>query len=431
VARISKRTVDAAGAPESGRAYLWDDKLSGFGLVVQTSGSKSYVYQYRTPEGQTRRITIGRHGDPFTPELARDKAIELAQSVKAGNDPLVAKKERRNAATVADLLGSYLKSPKFASKAESTQAIDRGRINRHLVPLLGRKVADKLNADDIHRAFAAIRDGKTAINVRTGKRGLARVTGGEGSARMAVRLLKAVFAWAVEAKLLTGNPAASVKVGNDGKRSEVIESAEQYATLFTTIQALEDQMKVRRPAADAIRVIALTGARRGEIAGLRWRHVDTSKGLIVLSSKEHKTGRKTSEARTIGLPAAAQALITRQPAAAPDEFVFRPAKGKGAITLSKPWRVIRAAAGLSPTIGLHGLRHSLATQMALSGAQAAQIMTVLGHKNITTAQRYIHMAQDMRAQLAESAAAGISAALTGKKPADLVPLKGQTTDKRR
>ena len=423
MARISKRTVDAVAVPESGRAYIWDDKLSGFGLVVHPSGSKSYVFQYRTPEGQTRRITIGRHGDPLTAELARDKAMELAQSVNAGLDPLAAKQERRNAATVADLLDSYLKSLKFASKAASTQAIDRGRITRHLVPLLGRKVADKLTADDVRRAFAGIRDGKTAMNVRTGERGLARVTGGEGSARMAVRLLKAVFAWAVKNNLLKSNPASGVEVGKDGNRTEVIDSPETYARLFEVMQRLEDEQRVRGAAADAIRVIALTGARRGEIAGLRWRHVDLSKGLLVLSSTEHKTGRKTSEAKTIGLPSAAQALIARQPNGGPDEFVFKPAKGEGAITLSKPWRVIRREAGLSPTIGLHGLRHSLATQMALSGAQAAQIMTVLGHKNITTSQRYIHMAADMRAQLAESAAAGISAALTGEKPADWAALK--------
>jgi integrase len=243
---------------------------------------------------------------------------------------------------------------------------------------------------------------------------------------MAIRLLKAGFAWACEAKVAKSNPAASVKVGNDGRRTEVVESPEKYAVLFTTIQSLEDHMKIRSPVADAIRVIALTGARLGEIAGLRWRHVDMTKGVIVLSSKEHKTGCKTSEAKTIGLPAAAQALITRQPEGAPDAFVFKPSKGNGAITLAKPWRLIRREAGLSPTLGLHGLRHSLATQMALIGAQAAQIMTVLGHKNITTAQRYIHMAQDMRAALAESAAAGISAALTGAKPADVVPLRSKS-----
>ena len=431
MAKLSKRTVDAARVPTTGRVYLWDDKLSGFGLVVQPTGSKSYVYQYRTPEGTTRRLTIGRHGDPFTPEMARDKALELAHSVKSGGDPLAAKQERRKAATVAEVLHLYLISPAFDRKTPITQANDRGRITRHLLPLLGRKIADQLVADDVRRAYADIANGKTATDVRTGPRGRARVTGGEGAARMAIRLLKAAFAWACEAKVMKSNPAAIVKVGKDGKRSEVIDSQEKYERLFEAIQRLEDEQKVRRQAADAIKLIAMTGARRGEIAGLRWRHVDLPKGVLVLSSMEHKTGRKTSEARTIGLPLEARDLISRQASGGPDDFVFRPSKGSGALSLSKAWRVIRAAAGLSPTLGLHGLRHSLATSMALRGFQAAQIMTILGHKNITTAQRYIHMTQDARAELAESAAASVSAALTGAKRADVMPSMGKTTEARR
>lgn len=425
MAKISKKFVDAAPVPDAGRTYFFDDKLTGFVLIVLSSGAKSYAFQYRTPEGQVRRITIGRHGDPFTPDMARDKALELAHAVRSGEDPLTAKQARRDALKVGEILDRYLKSPTFAAKAASTQAIDRGRITRHLIPLLGRKVADKLDADAVRKAFTDIRDGKTAVDTKTGPRGRAIVKGGEGAARMAVRLLKAVFAWAVDAKLLKANPAASVKVGSDGKRDTVIESAQDYAHLFGTIQTLEDQMKIRRPVADAIRVIALTGARRGEITGLRWRHVDMPKGVIVLSSKEHKTGRKTSEARTIGLPAAAQALISRQPGGGPDNFVFQPAKGKSPVSLAKPWRVIRAAAGLNPVLGLHGLRHSLATMMAMEGAQAAEIMATLGHRNLTTSQRYIHMAQDKRAALAERAAATISEALTGEKRADVVPLRGK------
>lgn len=423
MARISKKTVDATSTPKVGRTYLWDDRLAGFGLVVHPSGVKSYLFQYRTDEGRTRKITIGRHGDALTPEQARTKAEAHARSVQIGVDPMAQKRERRNALTVAGVLDRYVASPTFAEKADSTRAIDRGRIVRHLIPLLGSKIADRVSADEVRNTFKAITDGKTATNVKTGFRGRARVTGGEGAARMAIRLLKAVFAWAVEAGMLKHNPAAGVKVGSDGRREAVIESAEQYRHLFETIQTLEDTLAIKRPAADAIRVIALTGARRGEVAGLRWRHVDLKKGVIVLSAKEHKTGRRTSEARTIGLPAAAQAIIARQPSGGPDDFVFKPSRGEGAISLGKPWRVIRTAAGLNVDLGLHSLRHSLASQMALDGSQAAQIMAVMGHRNITTSQRYIHIAQDARASLAETAAAGISAALTGATSAEVKPTK--------
>ena len=92
-----------------------------------------------------------------------------------------------------------------------------------------------------------------------------------------------------------------------------------------------------------------------------------------------------------------------------------PRKGEGAVSLAKPWRQIRKEAELPEGIGLHGLRHSLASAMAMNGAQAAEIMTALGHRQLSTAQRYIHWAQDSRAALAEKSAAHISAALTGKK----------------
>jgi site-specific recombinase XerD len=54
--------------------------------------------------------------------------------------------------------------------------------------------------------------------------------------------------------------------------------------------------------------------------------------------------------------------------------------------------------------------------MADSGSQATHIMAVMGHKNLATSQRYIHMAEDRRSELAEAAAAGISAAMNVKNP---------------
>src|SRR5665213_227210 len=62
VARISKRTVDAAKA-QAGDSYVWDRELSGFGLKVTPAGRKVYLVQYRIGghKGRTRRVTIGPH----------------------------------------------------------------------------------------------------------------------------------------------------------------------------------------------------------------------------------------------------------------------------------------------------------------------------------------------------------------------------------
>jgi integrase len=157
---------------------------------------------------------------------------------------------------------------------------------------------------------------------------------------------------------------------------------------------------------------------------MQWRHVDLKAGLVTIDA--HKTAKTTGKPRVIGLPAAAAALIARQPEGAPDDFVFAPARGAGPVQLSKPWRAIRAEAELPDGIGLHGLRHSLASHMAMQGAQASEIMTALGHRNLATSQKYIHWAQDARQVIAEKAAAVALAGMTGGKAADVVQLKGKS-----
>lgn len=418
--KLTKRIVDAE-KPGGARRYIWDETLPGFGLVIQPSGTKSFCFQYRNGEGQSARLTLGRYG-AITVEEARRLAKQKQAEVLQGSDPLREKRERKKALRVGELLDLYLASPKFAQKAETTRSVDRGRVERHLKPLLGRKVAAKLTADDIRKAYADIRDGKTATTVKTGPRGLARVRGGEGAARMSIRLLKSAYSWALEQGYIKDNPAAGYKVSQDGRR-ELVLSQDDYRAMFAAIDELQAMRAISPAAADAIRTIALTGARRGEIAGLRWRHVDLKKGVATLASQEHKTGRKTGEARTIGLPSAAQAIIAAQPSGEPNDYVFPPARGEGPISLSKPWRLIREKAGLGPDAVLHSLRHSLATTMAANGAEAAHIMAVMGHKDLATSQKYIHIARDMRAELAEKAAAVVSAALSGSEPGEVVKLR--------
>ena len=429
MARISKRTVDAA-LPGTKPTFLWDDTLPGFGLLLLPTGTKSFVFQYRTPEGRSRRATIGKVG-ALTPDQARTIADDMSRTVKGGGDPLEDKRRAREAITVGGLLDAYLASETFADKAASTQLTDTGRIGRHLRPLLGGRHVAKLQPEDIRRAFALIRDGKTAGDIKTGRYGLARVRGGEGTARKAIRLLRAVFAWGIAERLIEHNPATGVDTGTDGEREAILESADDYARLFETLTRMETERRLRPAVADAIRIIALVGARRGEITGLRWQHVDLKRGVLTLPAKAHKTGRKTGKPRIIALPAAAQEIIARQPEDTAHDFVFS-RSGGGPVLLAKSWRTIRVEAKLPEGIGLHGLRHSLASWLAVGGAQAPEIMASLGHRQMSTTQRYIHFADKARAALAERAAApalaGMAAA-TGAPNADVIALpgrKGQT-----
>ena len=423
--KISKSTVDSTH-PKGAQFFVWDDVLKGFGLRVTPAGVKSFVFQYRTPEGRTRRATIAKVGT-VTPAKARELAEDMAATVKHGGDPLGDKSAARDSITVAELLDAYLKSAAFAAKAESTRATDKGRIERHLRPLLGKMYAHKLGSDDVQRAFNQIVAGKTAGHIKTGKRGLARVTGGHGAARASVRLLRAIYNWAADAMALkVDNPCAKIKMGRDGERDVILDSPEQYERLFRTLEKMEAEKRIRAPVADAIRLIAMTGARRSEVIGLRWKHVDLKGGRIVLPATSHKAGHKTGKARIIPLATAAQAIISRQPEGKPDDLVFRPARGDKPMHINKPWRDVRAEADLPEGIGLHGLRHSVASLMAMAGAGASEIQAVTGHRDLRMVQRYVHFADNARAALAERAAApalaGLAAA-AGEQGGEVVDMK--------
>jgi integrase len=400
--KLTKRVVDDA-KPGPKRYVVWDVEIKGFGLLVLPSGVKSYIFNYRTPEGRERRLTIGQHG-AITCEQARKIAADHKHAVAHGADPLERKQEQRRAPTVGDILDAYLASESFADKADGTKATDRGRIERHLRPLLGRKHAHLVTETDVRKTFAAIRDGKTAGDIKTGKFGLARVRGGPLAARMSIVILSTVFNWAIRNRLLADNPCKFVELAPIASRDAILEDAAGYAELFRTLQRMEDNRLIRAPAADAIRLIALTGCRRNEAAELRWRHVERSR--IVLPPTGHKSGRRTGKPKVIALPAEAQAIIARQPAGGPDDYVFAPSrKTGGAIKLSDEWRKVRAEANIPAKVTLHCLRHSTASHMAMAGAEAAQIMTALGQRQLSTVQRYIHFAKDAHQALAETAAA--------------------------
>lgn len=422
--KLTKTLVENLPKPDR-QTFVWDTEVKGFGVKVFPTGAKTFVFQYRTPEGQTRRYTIGKLSDALTVDQARQIARTKLRDVLNGGDPQGEKQARRRAPTLGAVFDACLASAVFALKTPATKAADKGRIERHLRPLLGRVIAEKLSTDDVIRAKRAIAEGKTAADVKTGHRGRAIVTGGEGTARKAVILLRAICRWSTREGTPAGTAVAwdRVNIGRDCMRESIIEDADTYRRLFATLQTLEDQKRIRPAAADAIRFIALTGARRGEVISMRWGYVDLQAGRVVLPARAHKAGHLTGRPRIISLPAAAQAIIARQPLGAPDDYVFRPAKGEGGINLTKVWVKVRTEAGLPPDLGLHGLRHSVATHLAMSGASAVELMEVLGHRQMQTTMRYVHFAERARSTLAERAAAIALAGLEGRDMAEVVSLK--------
>jgi hypothetical protein len=135
--KLTKRTVDAIRPDPAGREiFVWDDGLRGFGVRMMPSGAASYLVQYRTAEGRTRRLRIGKIGT-LTPDEAREIARDKLVAAAKGADPSAERHAARAAMTVAELCDLYLSEAKGRVKA-SPLAMDRSRIERHVKPLLGR-----------------------------------------------------------------------------------------------------------------------------------------------------------------------------------------------------------------------------------------------------------------------------------------------------
>jgi hypothetical protein len=227
---------------------LWDTGsgcVSGFGARRQRGPSVVYFVKYRTKTGGRQRWhKIGRHGAPWTPDTARDEAVRILGNVAAGGDPANERRAARNAQTVAELCDLYLAEAeagrvltrrKVAKKA-STLATDKGRIERHIKPLLGNLAVAAVTRDDIERFMHDVAEGKTATQAKGAKRrGLARVTGGRAAASRVVGFLGAIFTYAQRRHMRQDNPAHGVERFADRKRERRL-SEEEYATLSAALR---------------------------------------------------------------------------------------------------------------------------------------------------------------------------------------------------
>ena len=381
MSRLSKRTVDAAPAPATGELFVWDAELKGFGLRVLASGVRSYLVQYRTPEGRTRRCLLGRHG-VLTPEQARLLAIRKLADVTRGLDPSAARHAVRRAMSVAELCDFYVEERLATAKASSVVSA-RADIANHIKPLIGQMRAAALTAEDVDRLLLDVAAGKTAKQSKTRKRGLSRVRGGKGAANSTVTTLCAALNFAIRRGVRPDNPALGVRKYPEKKLERFLSPAE-LARLGEVLSAA-DALGVESPyALAAIRLLVLTGCRKAEILTLRRSYVDADN--LCLRLPDSKTG-----AKIVHIGEAVMEVIEAISEVEGNPYLLPGWKGEGhLVDLQATWVRIRLAAGLGD-VRLHDLRHAFASLGARGGDSLLVIGALLGHRSAKTTQRYTHL----------------------------------------
>ncbi len=434
--KLTKTRVEAL-EPRQSDYVEWCGELPGFGCRVRPSGSRSFIAQYRIGgrNSPVRKVTVGAVGK-ITVEQARDAAKRILAKAELGVDEAGERAKRRAEMTVAQLCDEYF-SEGCEGKKASTLATDKGRIERHIKPLLGNRRISEVARGDVAAFMRDVAKGKTAIDEKTGKHGRAIVKGGKGAATRTVRLLGGIFSYAVKQGYLEANPRHGVKVYADGKGERFLNSDELARLGETLVEAetvglpwqLHDGPNAKhRPrkggeqreaispyAVAAIRLLLFTGCRAGEILSLMWVDIDFERGLLNL--RDSKTG-----AKKVWLSAPALQVLAELPRAG--EYVIAGATAdKPRSDLKRPWKRVTAHAGMTD-LKLHDLRHSFASVGAASGMGLGMVGKLLGHASPATTARYSHYADNAAQAAANAIASRIANAMSkGKSGENVVLLK--------
>ena len=286
--KITKRAVDALKpGPDGGELVLWDSELKGFGCRVQRGGSKSYIVHYRAGIGRgapLRKVTIGKHGTPWTAETARSEAKRLLGLVEGGADPAADRTARKGAPTVSELGQRFLAEHAEAKRKDRTAAEYKRLLDKIILPALGtRKLADVSRAD-IAKLHHAHREAPYQAN-----RVLAVLS----------KMFNLAERWGLRPD--GSNPCRHVEKFAERKRERML-SPDELARLGDALAAHNGSPY----AVAAVKLLVFTGARLGEVLGLRWEWIDFERGEARLP--DSKTG-----AKTLHLPPPALAVLAALP----------------------------------------------------------------------------------------------------------------------
>ncbi len=377
--KLTKRTVDALEA-DGKDAIFWDRELAGFGVRVHATGRKTWVVQSRGPGGP-KRVTLGRHGELPVDE-ARKQAALIIDRIKRGEDFSAAAPEAET--TVAGLAERFMRTHVERHLKPATVASYRSVLDKHILPVLGGMGMDEIGGAEVTALHHGLRDTPVLAN-------------------QAVHLLSRMFVLAEAWELVPPgrNPCLAVRRYRTQARERFL-APEEYWRLGLALRQAEAEGGIWPPAIAAIRLLVLTGCRRGEILNLRWDDVDRTAGDLRL--RDAKAGP-----RMVPLTKPVLRVLDGVPHQPEVPWVIagqRP--GRRLTGLQYYWRSVRARAGLHD-VRIHDLRHSYASRALALGESLYTIGKLLGHTSVATSARYAHLMREAEREAAVRVGGSIGA----------------------
>ncbi|WP_375383624.1 tyrosine-type recombinase/integrase [uncultured Sphingomonas sp.] len=361
--------MDAMEKPAAGaRTWLWDDQVRGFGVMMTAQGRKSYILQYRVGRGAgpNRRLRIGTHGSPWTPEAARDRAVELMKLVADGVDPANAEAdaERVSAADASErehfafgnFADRFIEKHVVAGGLRSRKDIE-GTFDRDLRPKFGDKSVLAISKQDVKDLLAHVGDRSRS------------------AANKAHKWLNRMFTWGMKHDRLEDSPMFGLtKPFPESKRDRVLSDTE-IRLLVRALNGITWQF------ATLVLLLLLTGQRLREVAGMRWDEIDLAKREWIIPGSRTKNKRR----HLVPLSSQVVKLLRSVRAQGSDEDFVLTTNGKTVISgFSKSKKAIDVLIAARtktavPAWVMHDLRRTFATGCAALTIPIEHSEAVLNH----------------------------------------------------
>lgn len=379
--KLTKTAIDKAKDDVNKDLYLWCSEVPGFGVRIQPGGRKTYIVRYRNQTGAHRKMTLARCCD-MTPEKARDFARKVFFDVAAGKDPSADRRDAKEAPTVAELWVRYLRDYAKVFKKPSSVISDEKTWRLYVGPALGDKKVADVTKTDVNRIVAELADRPATGN-------------------HAISLMGKMFTLAEDwgFREPNTNPLRRYKRYRLQER-ECILSLEQVADVDRAMDEMVAERSLLYSMACMVRLWLLTGCRNAEIRLAERSWVDFNRKLLLLP--DSKVGQ-----RRIPLPDAAIEIIKTLPEGKwliPGRLAGKPIGAPHGI-----WKRIAARAGIPLHSRPHDLRHTVGSLGHNAGLSQKQIQQQLGHRQMSTTERYIHGIASAQAKAANQIANIITA----------------------
>ena len=384
-----KRLTDAGIArlrAEAREYTVWDTRVAGLGVRVRPSGSRTFLYHRKTEAG-VRKMSFG----PAVLRTVEDvrRACLVAAEASEAND-----KSREAAPLFRDFVAGHWTTACLDRCKPSTQRGFRALLKHKLLPAFGSRPLDRIERVEAVRWFESCSG--TA----------------PGAANKALQLLRQILNHAVACGHIATNPARGIRC-NPGRKMTRFLSREEIARLHRVLDRYAGGSASQAQQADIIRLLLLTGCRRGEIVYLGRDEVKGDR----LELADSKTGP-----RTVLLNAEARAILDRRMRQTASPWVFPSLSDPSRSRAREPrlWDRVRREAGIED-VRLHDLRHTVASQAAMNGVPLPVVARLLGHSNVRMTMRYAHVGDRETEAAAERVGQTIAAIIGMKEPDAAAP----------